>query len=743
MKLPKINYQAPVQSLGRHDTGAPIRVAEAKRKVAESAGRLVNEIGRFAQDYSLNKSKMKVKEDMASFEARNEGKHFYTEEELINSGDQDLIDISRGRDNIPASEVFPALYEKAYKESIANNRGPLVGRWSRNFDQTVEMDMLNSTSRITAKAMSDISKEQDAETKVDIQDAVAEGNIEQAIGYVGMINSADYDKEAMISSLRNTERVLYVDKLLLDEDVNTITAERDRLNEVEYDTRFVNIAEQRKQRDRLDAWLNNFDTASNSWRKTSAVNLKAMMRKMAANVHDGHDANANDVTYVRDALVGFTEEEIPTHLRDTYYDALKSYTTAESKREMTYSDAESAQTKLREGMGDFRTEESNRKAIKIIANQNKRKKEDGIGYYNEGNNPTIPAVTLSGGVENFQKAWKSRYENDANMVNDKYRTGEKGFRYFSDHEIRDITATLNAQKNPDAMIDFSQMLYEVSGRDTANAIEELRSRGELDPRFATIGSLVSRSPLNADGVPTVDTARNLIEGAKLRAEHKWVIPKDEWRDSFVDKMYPKFNSAYTGSNAHRSAMMDSVLDYYAYLNKGDIENFNDELIDKAIDAVTGGLVDWGSSTVEAPVDERLGRTINQAEYNTWAKSMHPDEIAHNGGAANYSDQELVDLIRSEDATFETSGPNTMYVKTAGGYIRDNEGGRFEIKYRSDFIQDMDETLNWASKLMKPATNKPFDATQYMRDLSKKNREKEEAAAASRAKRSTRKRGPRK
>lgn len=175
MRLPDINYAPPVQSLGRRDTGAPLRIGQATATAMTNLSTSTQKISQAQNEMALAEAKAALLEQMSVIGATINSKKTFTPDELDSLGVQykseiDQVDetgniVSALREVIPSHEVAPEMYTKLTESVYSTGAGTLSSEKSKDelrlfyasiykggITEAIETSNKNKVGELAAKA---------------------------------------------------------------------------------------------------------------------------------------------------------------------------------------------------------------------------------------------------------------------------------------------------------------------------------------------------------------------------------------------------------------------------------------------------------------------------------------------------------------------------------------------------------------------------------------------------------------
>lgn len=178
------------------------------------------------------------------------------------------------------------------------------------------------------------------------------------------------------------------------------------------------------------------------------------------------------------------------------------------------------------------------------------------------------------------------------------------------------------------------------------AMRQLYDKGNTLPALA--GQIITEGDR--------DAARLMLSGQKVLEANKEVLPSG---NDFKAGLQERLGAAYAASPAHGAAIMEGVKAAYAGLaqREGDLSGELDgKRLDKAVELVTGGLVEFGDDILQAPA-----RGVDTDRFETWVDGLRPFDVDRMGGVAGFEDRAALELIRDKGRLVSAGNGRYMVV----------------------------------------------------------------------------------
>jgi hypothetical protein len=239
-----------------------------------------------------------------------------------------------------------------------------------------------------------------------------------------------------------------------------------------------------------------------------------------------------------------------------------------------------------------------------------------------------------------------------------------------------------------------------TGQELATMGERFQKAG-VDERIALLGSIVDThgqaqastvfAALDAKNQTGMALAGALVmddpEAARLVVKgQKAIIDGGKAGDVLVPKpadVAPVLTSllgdAYGLGTTSRNTVEQGVLAAYAALSAdaGDVSGeLNDDRLEQAVNAVTGGLVSYGGRTMPVPK-----RGVTQSQFSGWAEALQATDFR---GVAGLDPARALDVFK-RDGWLEAIGPNQYAPVILGPdgrarYLVDGKGDPLALSY---------------------------------------------------------------
>jgi hypothetical protein len=657
MKLPQVNYNRPVQSLKQFDVNQPVAKARAKQGIINSAGDLANNMLHNAAKHTANTARSETLRKMSNWSKDNDGKAFYEAEELQKSGISE--DIIGGRDVIPAYEVKPALMESAYQGIIDEQSEKVYqGKYRDQYNQSANDDMFIKRAQYTVAANKEQRVQQNAQVSADIEDLLIERQYDLADERINELQIEDSAKQAIrtkVSSER--EYASYVDMVSFRDEAGA----REALKSLHAEpSENMDEIKQLKAINLLENFLTEDVTAKN----LQKADIKWRLNRMEKNATAGGNVDPDEYNkLMAEATFYGIEPRFMTEVTTAVRGNSQSNMIANLPADQQLAGMQS------ESRGSVSTEEGiqagvlNTIAKRNVAFMNK----DMIGYY-DSINGNIPTIDFAG-VAHIQGA-TGQLLADRKLKHDVAKDRLKVSQGYLKPEEVNVLTDMMLTASPNEIIAFTQEANGALGRDATLLYDQLRvTRPEL-------GSLTVVGQLSAVGQN--GAAFEVLKGHEYRKENREIIQMA--MEDHLPKIHDELKGAFRHNPRYQSSIKNAILDVYAIKAASagkPLESMDEDLMDAAIQTVTGGLLEHGDNTIEPPY---YGGT--QATLDTWLDNLNPDYIDDLGGAHHYSNKQIINSLRDEDFMLESQGNGEYLIVTERGkYLANKQGtGKFVLKY---------------------------------------------------------------
>ncbi len=657
MKLPQINYDVQRSSTPLNNTALQANSSISKIGLVSEVGKVVNSIAHQAVAHQANTARSNLKRRMSDWSKSNDGKPFYSADELRSQGVPD--DIIGGRDTIPAYEVQPSLFEMEYKKAVEEESKSVYDSSYRDNFKSDAMDSftVEHANRVV-KASREQVTQQNAQILSDIEDLTLNRDYDIALSRIDELKLPKSDKEEILRNINSDKEFnSYIDM------VNFRDSEgaRDALKKLRSsDSTNLDEPKQYKAINMLENYLREESAGD----KSRVDDLTFLLSRIEKNAISGGNIDIDNYRKVyQQALEAGVK---PKHLV-TVETAVKANLKANAVANMPASDqiAFLQSDKLK----SFTTEAgiSNSYMESLVKENISYMNRDAMGYYHSknGNVPTIDFLEIGDIPGATGKALAERMA-QWKVVKDRLGVTQGMLK----SEEVDVLSDLLLEAKPEQITSFTAEVNMALGRDATILYDQLRAKRK------ELGSLTVVGQLSAIGQP--GPALQVLRGHDYRKNNPEII--QSLQEDFLPAIHEKLNGVFSLSPRYQSSIKNAILDVYAVkaLSEGlPVDVMDQDLLDSAIATVTGGLIEHGDNTIEPPY---YGAT--QATMDNWINNLSPDYIEQEGGVYHYSPLQVVNKLRSEDFQLESYGNGEYVIQTGEGrYLANKEGtGKFVLKF---------------------------------------------------------------
>ena len=644
MRLPDIKRRYGVQSLGREDIYGPLREAAA---VSQAIGVTVDVIQEAAGTYLQNKydqeiddNNLALSKEMGEWEAKHRDREYYHSDEIHPDIDvprtEKIVDDQGNeteivREKIPKYEVYPHMFKKKAEAAIgakgANFTSDRVGKaWLQKQRATADMQF----QKITLKALDSQKVVIRNMSKQNIEEALVAGKYDMARALAERYKGTPDEVGELHRLINYREETDNYDMLLMHETPENLPFIEDMISFLGDDERYngeLNIPE------RLGYQLK-FRHAKS--RITSADQADQQLQIKLAK------KNADDMIEALDNVLNIDVEEFNRAFFEVqHHDPIRAMKLVESMS--FWEEAHKIGTMLPATRDAYLNEMESVPQSPQAANMIKKLRTHSNNLMARANNDTMsygrdmglykltPAPRRDAEAGSYGKWLIERNNND-----DKARniTGTSTGLY-SRSELPSVMEEIDSMNIQQKMARFGEI--SALGSDAYKVYEQLKLTGQANT-FALAGQLF------ADGDKLA--SRAVLKGAEIRANEPDLL--GPVKQELIPLIKEEIGNVYGGNALHRRATTEGVLNAYAFLkNRNSMvsgkfdADVDTDLIDEAIQMVTGGLLEYNDSMIEPPV-----RSMRQREFEGWLDDLHPSYIQSLGRADRYPASSLLNHIRS-------------------------------------------------------------------------------------------------
>jgi len=191
MKLPGIEYKTAVQSLGRRDVNAPIRVANAEAGAISQWGEVGKDLYDIIEQDRTDQANSDFIDKIGEFKKAYGTKKWFAPDEIPN----DLGIDTEGRDRIPAYEAYPRMYDAFMKQTMEESSMKTLPGPSRDRYLEAKSDRINQESaqtQINASQVAHAAIKKDQKDRIDL--AMDEKKYGKAIALINTYTGTDAER---------------------------------------------------------------------------------------------------------------------------------------------------------------------------------------------------------------------------------------------------------------------------------------------------------------------------------------------------------------------------------------------------------------------------------------------------------------------------------------------------------------------------------------------------------------------
>ena len=682
MRLPDIKQRHRVQSLGREDIYGPLREAAAVGEALGASVSLVQEVGgRYLErkyENEIQENNLSLSEEMGKFEAAHRDKETYKASEIpddIEIRREDIIvddngnEIEIERTDIPKHEVYPQLFKKYADAQISAISQRFSGENVKNaWLQKQKMTAETQYQQITLKALDTQKIVLRNMSKQRIEEAMIKGKYDLARNFATKFRGTPDEIQELHKLINYREETDSYDTLLMHETPENLPFVQDMISFLGDDERYngeLNVPERlayqlkfRQAESRiLSAEQQSQDLQDKITKKRADAMIEALDNVLQIDVDEFNEVffelQSKDPIRAMKMIeaMSFWDEAhkigtMPPPVRDAYISQMEQVDQSPEAALMIH--------KLRSY------------SDKLMS----RAKADGQTYGRDmGLYKLTPRPMGQDVKQGDYGAWLIERNNN-------------------DEKVRNITGSstgLLTQAELPAEIDQIEQMGiqkqmerfgEVSllGADAYKYYEQLKLTNQANA-FSLAGMLY------ADGDRLA--SRAVLKGAEIRKNEPDLL--GPVKQELIPMIKEEMGNVYGGNATHRRVTVDGVLNAYAYLkNRNSMvsgkydSDIDSDLVEDAIQLVTGGLLEYNDSMIEPPV-----RGMRQRDFEAWLNNLHPTYIQSLGRADRYPASSLLNHVRSGKVKLINVGKGeyALYDHAKHAVIKDrNTSGAFILKY---------------------------------------------------------------
>ena len=176
-RLPGINYNTQVQSLGRQDVSGPLRVANAEARALQQWGNVALEVGTMLETNEAAEYAAKMSNELAELNAYVKHTRVYDPNELRAAGME-----AEGDEFVPAHEVATEFYKIRANEIYEANTATLGRKGKKVMERTYASKYSAGISDVVGQSIVYAQQYSKAQAEMGFEASVKAGDLEGAIG---------------------------------------------------------------------------------------------------------------------------------------------------------------------------------------------------------------------------------------------------------------------------------------------------------------------------------------------------------------------------------------------------------------------------------------------------------------------------------------------------------------------------------------------------------------------------------
>lgn len=686
-----MKLQGPVrtqqQSLGRHnvnvtaEAGKVAGIRTATQGVTSGLNQLArasDEINQINSQRQSQQSGLFAQKTESDFWNQWGGKEFFDvselPEEVITEGMQ-----VKGR--IASAEVLPLMY-KNHMEAALPEASKIIENENvrKNWLTTANESLLARHTKIQTKANSNIERQIFEDQKINYTNAIEQRRPDVALQIANDMNGSPTEVTEFKRKARETSETIVYEDQIITQDVDGMTKSVEHLRQ-EHDAYI-------KKNGQLDdtmrmAWISKLENQlGNIARTNSSIDksqIESLKREISVTTSSSNKGKAVDPIIFADLVKRADDANIKN-------DGNLTAEIETLKLAAAFADLVNRQNK---GNRDERlafinkvSQDSGAKSFEVdkmvldlqTANDVQTRAENSdmlkSAVDSEAVSSLVPVSVEGGNPQQIAEQLVVRKEQH-DALEARYGVSQG---YLTKDEVEKLSSQYNT-KNPTEQLKFLKATSATLGKDAINLYGQMETNG--GGTMAIAGNIV----LNGNE----SQAQVLLRGAEFRRESGENVKV--LKDSVYLELESSLGRAYWNNASYNKNVHSAVLDtYIGYVlqeggSKDDLITVDSDLYDKAINAVTGGMLDWNGSVTPAP---EYG--MKQDQFETWIETISPKEIELNGGIAGPDGANFINRFKDEEFSLEEYGSQGNYVirRDDGTYIQNREGNIFNLKYRSDY-----------------------------------------------------------
>lgn len=666
--------RGPVQSLGRL---GPSRIDNSKSKMLNSVANTLMAVNQSNQAKRLRVGKrhqqqsgLFVNKAINEFDAE-WNREFYNVDEIPK---EFVTEGMKMKGRVPSAEVFPQMREAALKD-IINDASKIIedGEYRSIWKEEATSVSAAKMAKLQLKANKEIDKQIFSDQKIEYENAMSRGETRQALQIVkdmgdGGIGSKAELADLKINALKNEETNAYEDVMLTDniDEINKYIAFLSQENKA-YDGDL-------DRGERLD-WKQKLMMNRNRILSIGAaddkVKKKMIGRKVRIATENSLNVKASDPSELN-ALIKEAQDAGVNPAKIADYKAAKYFSTAYSfisnepaaKREkMAHEIAKNSD------MNDFENAQFKRRLDVAIRKQSTLEKTDLMQSASD-----VGFISLSPLDSDNPLGLARQMRLRLNEMD----IAEEHFQQFNGKLLTNAEAqTMSSQFNNMSLSDqlsFSTSVTASLGDRSTLLFEQLATDGSVSA-FAIAGITAYHG--------TESQAEAILIGSNYLKNNP-----DELKDisiSLNKKIGNVSNNVFYRRAGMNKAVRSAIRGAYVHYEKEDgttaLNSIDSDSFNLAVKAAIGGMVNYGSVSVQAP-----SYNMKQSDFNEFKDHLDPDYIGELGGVVGLTNKQFVDIFADGDFVLRSHTFGSYIVETKGGNVlKNNKGGAFVLPYNADKV----------------------------------------------------------
>ena len=677
--------------------GAPINVPSTagvvsglqreQQQMQQIAGAVAGEVTRFVEernDEQQNAAFAKANNMMHDFDKEHATREYYSGDEIPEGVDikttetqidADGNEIEVIRDRIPAYEV-QAQMRNAHQMAAINAAAADIASPSRRTQFTRQMTERAQAQNIRmleqqTKAQGDQIR---AEQSFGFKQALLDRDYESAAYIANNFNGTDTQRAEMSRQVRYFAESDTYNDVMSEENVQGIDRSIAKLEEDGYSgelnevQRLATLNQLRSKRSQigkkqqgkingqmtlLGVEMDRTIDAMEDGKNIPPEQMSRLTTKVQAGIDAGFIDPTSDTWIKR---VAFFQE---ASMYSNELVDFKSSTLQEQEQHLRTMESEAATGSEHHKIGVFKKNHEYAKT---------KLRNDPIAYAAEVGVVDVEPFDFANPAESYKKR-----ESAAAAVADTFGM-QKSSMFFTQQEVTDFRLAMDQGSVTDQMRQLSIMQSAISG-DNANAVRS-QLIGENQGAYAVASDAL------ADNKPQI--ARTVLEGKKALKNVPEVVTN--WKVDATPIVTDTLGNAYGSDTKTMGQIMEAAKAHYAAVSvqEGDMSGIIDpSRLEDSIQAVTGGVFEYGGSTMVSPSRELTGDS-----FDSWIRDMSPEFIGSLGGAAGYDGNQGTQLlkarIRSGSLKLQTIGKGqyALYDNDKSAWVArsDDKGVPFVLEY---------------------------------------------------------------